>query len=209
MKKFPCQNCLVKTCCSEYCDDLIKEPHSINLHITTLNQCPDCGSYEMAGRKTSDLRICFQCSKVFQKESIVKPGMQNTILTNVKPPMLKITATQIPTIIAPMGKHEMIIGDPNIITDISNLDPPKITPVTMEETHDVVYTRLTVFNSRYVLRSIDDKTRNSITRVTRKKTPPIKHPSWSSQYESIFPPDDEDCSEPQLYILTPSEAAMI
>ena len=132
MKKFPCQNCLVKTCCSEYCDDLIKEPHSINLHITTLNQCPDCGSTEMARTKnSSEIRICFECSKVLQQESILKPGMQDKILANAKPPMLRITATQMPTIVIPMGKNEIRIGDPNIITDITNMDPPKKIPFTM------------------------------------------------------------------------------
>ena len=141
------------------------------MYIVSLKQCPDCGSEIDICSKTT--RICFECSKVFQES--IDPKV------NTKVVRFAITPVNIQS---------------NIITNISNLDVPKESPLSMEATHDMFYTRLTKSESVYVIK----KQLNIDIMKIDKKTKTLHSPSWEGNYKSINPDPSIGNKEPTSII---------
>lgn len=70
---YPCRLCVVKACCSDWCDDVMKNPHKIAVHVITTKKCPDCGEELIShsqgdGNRTGTgepMYFCMTCTKVF------------------------------------------------------------------------------------------------------------------------------------------------
>lgn len=78
---YPCKLCVVRACCSHWCDNVMTNPKEIAVHITSTNKCPDCGDelicqpqrYGNDDGKCNPMYICIPCTKVF-----VHPGLENS-----------------------------------------------------------------------------------------------------------------------------------
>lgn len=73
MNNYPCKKCIVRGCCTEYCDEIIKDEKVIALFLLTYNTCPDCGCENLmfplkfsSGEPT--VIICSDCRKVFTSD---------------------------------------------------------------------------------------------------------------------------------------------
>jgi hypothetical protein len=134
------------------------------MYVVSLKQCPDCGSEIGIGSECNKTtRICFKCSKVFQQTVLPKIVM-NVVRFSIPPSNIQS----------------------NIITDISNLDIPKESLLSMEETHNIFYTRLTKSESLYVIKKIKKQLKIDIMKIPNKtKKLRQRPPTWEWNYQSI------------------------
>ena len=71
--EYPCERCVVRACCSDWCKELMLDNLQIAIHIFSTNQCPDCGTelntlpQMLNGRPyyDTDAFVCYPCEKVF------------------------------------------------------------------------------------------------------------------------------------------------
>lgn len=182
MNKFPCKNCLVKPCCSKYCDDLEQFPKVIDIYIVSLKTCPDCGDSNINKgtifNKTT--KICFACSKVFRQETFVKIPKPKLISTSHK---LKVQFNR--------------PNETNIITDIneSKYSTPH-SPYTMEETHDLLYNRVDKGAADYIIKQINLTVKKELMKKPLINQEKIGAPDWIlKKYEKFIgdvPKEDVD-----------------
>ena len=127
--------------------------------------------------------ICFQCSKVFQQDTIVKLSFRKSF--HIVRPSVNVVS------------HKS-----RIITDLSNIYPTKSSSqYTMKATHDVLYTRLNRSEALYVIYKIKENMRENIMKPIQKRRQ-MNMPSWESNYRSINGPSTTTSKKAAQKILT-------
>jgi len=198
---FPCKECLVKVCCSEYCDRLEENSRIIDMYLVSLNKCPDCGNTKtLSGQYLkSRIKVCFNCLKVFDRQSIAKlDSIDNKLIRKNKYyhvsqfPSSKIYVSKMIYIILPQEEQEGYTG--NIITSISDFDDSIDRPPTKEK-YDILYVRLDKYEADYIIKTIKEEIEKSITEIPKPKPSSIKHPSWFNKYPSINEDEPQSCLE--------------
>ena len=194
MNKFPCKNCLIKACCSEYCDQLETHPSIIDIYIVSLKTCPDCGGTINTGsslNKTS--RICFNCSKAFTQQTFVRMSINKTRIV-ARAHHMKGNWTMSPT--PTISTSNIILGQKPvrkpIIIDLTKHVPKISVSESMEETHDVFYARVDKSASNYLIKNHVNSIIPEIMKKPRKVIINIGNPSWINNYECIGECNIED-----------------
>lgn len=69
---YPCKLCIVRACCSSWCDEVISNEGALAVHIISTNRCPDCGEklirrpHRYEDKMNDDpMYFCIPCTKVF------------------------------------------------------------------------------------------------------------------------------------------------
>jgi len=73
MSNYPCKICVVRGCCTQYCDLIVTDEKVIAMFLLVYKTCPDCGCEELmfplkfsAGEPS--IIICSDCRKVFTSD---------------------------------------------------------------------------------------------------------------------------------------------
>lgn len=72
---YPCKLCIVKSCCTSWCDDIMTNAHQIAVHIISTNRCPDCGE-KLIRKPNKKMYLCISCTKVFIHDDVDKAPKQ-------------------------------------------------------------------------------------------------------------------------------------
>lgn len=173
MNKFPCSTCLIKACCSQYCTTLEQNPRIIDIYVASLKQCPDCGSILNLGSTFNKTHcICFECSKVFRQDTFVKRRGPLSDMIGDTGRLINFSITKVH-----IGQNR------SIITDLSDKVEP--IPFSMEETHDVLYNRVSLKESRLILKILIQEVRETL--VKKPQPPPLTwEPSWINEFKPIL-----------------------
>lgn len=66
-KKYPCMICLIKACCSELCELLTADRHTMYESLVVENICPDCSSTKLTWSANIDCEFeCRGCGHIFK-----------------------------------------------------------------------------------------------------------------------------------------------
>lgn len=69
-KKYPCMICFVKACCSELCELLTADRHTMYESLIEENVCPDCSSTEVVWVSNFETKLeCRGCGHIFKINS--------------------------------------------------------------------------------------------------------------------------------------------
>jgi len=187
---FPCKTCLVKACCSKYCNQLVTEPRVIDMYVVSQKLCPDCGSEINEGSYlVRTAKMCFNCSKVFRQDAFVKINVTKTKIIP-KHRKLKASFSSVPLSSGPMS----ISSGPTIIVDLTkkvfeamNNPSPKQPDESesMENTHTILYDRVNRDEANYIMNQFTQSIIPSIMKKEKRPNHKIKNPSWIDNYEAI------------------------
>ena len=71
---YQCKLCIVRACCSSWCDKIMTNARELAVHIISTNRCPDCGEDLInLPYKVDPMYFCIPCTKVFVHRD---PGSQ-------------------------------------------------------------------------------------------------------------------------------------
>ena len=87
-----------------------------------------------------------------------------------------------PTRLIQFSVTKFQIGRPSIITDLA--DDAKPAAFSMEETHDVLYDRISLSESKYIIKTLIQQVKEKL--VQKPKLKHIKPPSWVNNYQLIL-----------------------
>ncbi len=187
---FPCKDCIIKMVCREQCDKVVPYARVIHMYITLYATCPDCGNnLNDNGFINKRVALCFDCNAGFQQMTMVKPTID------------QLRLLQFPLFAKPRG-FTVSSSRIQIITDLRDLKAKEKTAEvpTMEETHDVIFDRMSRDESFYAIRSHKIKTSHNIIKEhpnpLKKKSnkPKMKMPPWTKHFKAVpigFSEDDE------------------
>lgn len=179
MNTFPCRECLVRPSCSEYCPQLETNRRILTLYINS-NQCPDCGSKDQFLKSNNILVICPVCIRAFEREVTVKGNIH--YLPKLRPP---------PTLVA---------NKPGTIIPLVVHKYPPVSNLSMEETHDILYERMSISMTKHVIHLFTKE----ISRIVQTPLKPDKQdvglPSWIDDYPTLFSDENEGKQPNQIII---------
>lgn len=216
--EFPCRNCLVKTCCSVFCDKLLSDKRTITMYLMTYKTCPDCGSQQVQINPDSQIMLCQECSKVFVKKRcfeidvgligsssstssasgvsmISSSGPLVIQSTNISPRVFSITNN---SIITGINKYHPVTMEPESVGGKAEKMPAPTEKIRRRE--HIEFDRMTPMYSKTLIEKVDQLVTSRLTvsnRVFYGMEP--KPPKWIFKHKDLFVKDpreeeyDEDC----------------
>lgn len=209
---FPCNNCLVKACCSSYCNNLIEDERVIAMYLLTYSTCPDCGNYAVEKSPDDMVMLCKACRKVFTQQIQSEIPDDHISISSSSPSVGSSTSIQSkPFTISVAYKNDLPYG--KIITDISKYHKvkmpkrqklPKVEYITdsPKETSNykklVVFRRMTPRYSETLIKNMDTLTKSRLAIPEAGERPKENElsPEWIFKYSDLFL-NDPNANEPQ------------
>ena len=62
---YPCRTCIVRACCGQDCEDIVKDIGQLAVRILSTNKCPDCGVDLSVPTEVTNMFVCTSCPRVF------------------------------------------------------------------------------------------------------------------------------------------------
>jgi hypothetical protein len=213
---FPCNNCLIKSCCSSYCDKLIEDERVLALYLITYRTCPDCGNHIIEKSPDDMVVLCKKCRKSFTQQLRRRSSEDEILLSSTSSSPSAGSSTSI------LSKTFVTIGADlyfgEIITNISKYHKVRFPRQWKKEKknkieyievsgrkeipHDnideKVYRRMSPLYSKTLIKNMDIITKSRLTMSEQTIDKIGKLPEdWIFKHRDLFIKDPRQDNEPE------------